>query len=108
LYNLLHTAYTFQYPNNWVAWGLSLEFACAGFLGDRGMHDRAAYKWRQYLGEGIKSGWKVLQPNSPALNQLKDNVPVYEVYRTDYVSTEPWSPQPGQTTNGGLALDRTT
>lgn len=110
LYDALHTAYTFEHQNNWIAWGLSLEFSVAGFTGDRQMHDNAVYRFQQYFREGIKSGWEVRQPNSPALGQLKDNVPIWEVYRTDYDRSFPWSPPPasGQATSGGLAKDRST
>lgn len=107
LHNLLQTAYTQGSQSNWIAWGLCAEFAIAGFVNNRLMHDRAIFRFRQYLREGLRSNWEVKQPNSPALGQFKNNVPIWEVYRTDHLQSADWNPPPGsgQTTTGGLAGD---
>lgn len=108
LYEVLATAYARQNENNWVSWGLSLEFAVAGFVGDRQMHDNAVFKFKQHFRESIKSGWEIQQPYSPAQNQTKDNVAIFEVYRNLHLQSEPWYPNPGQSTTGGLTRNRVT
>ena len=110
LYNLLHVAYTRDKQDNWIAWGLSLEMAVAGFTNNRQMHDNAAFRWRQHFAEAIRNNFLVRQPNSPAINGRRNNVPINEVYRTDYDSGSPWTPPsgPNQTTTGGLNLDQQT
>lgn len=66
--------------NNWAAWGLTMEFAAAIFLNQRGRFDNALFRWRELFRRTVVNNFRV-DNGGPAQGQLKNNVTPFEIYR---------------------------